>query len=103
MLGTKRATQRVQGTKIGLGEAGSTAKLDHTKNYKPKEELVHENLQLRREINKLKEELSLQRGKTEEMRRRSSEYTKQMNMEFSKERYWHGSQSNMVRGIKSQY
>ena len=37
------------------------------------------------------------------MRKKNSEYTKSINIEFEKEMYWAGSNTNMVRGVKGQY
>ena len=36
-------------------------------------------------------------------RRKNSEYTRSLHMEFEKEMYWGGTNANMVRGVKSQY
>jgi hypothetical protein len=37
------------------------------------------------------------------MRRKNSEYTKQLNIKFNKEMYWTNSGPDMVRGVKQQY
>lgn len=74
-----------------------------SKTHKQKEELIEENLQWKKEINYLKEELNLQKAKTEQMRRKNTEFTKQLNLKYSKEMYWSNSGPDMVRGVKQQY
>lgn len=37
------------------------------------------------------------------MRRKNSEYTKKLNVEYEKEMYWSNTGPNMVRGVKQQY
>ena len=52
------------------------------RNYKESEQLFEENMVLKKQVHTLKKEIELQKGKTEALRKKNSEYTKNINMEF---------------------
>lgn len=62
-------------------------------------------MQLKKEINKLNEELSIVRGKAERNSKSKKvlERNKQLDIEFEKEVFWSGTKSHMISGIKHQY
>lgn len=37
------------------------------------------------------------------MRKKNSEYTKQLNIKYNKEMYWTNNGPDMIRGVKQQY
>ena len=61
---TKRYSNKVP-SKLGfLGEENDGFKATQSRTHKQREELVEENMQLKKEINMLKQELTLQKSKT---------------------------------------
>lgn len=73
------------------------------KMMKDREQLFEENLHLRQQINKLKDELAKNKTKIENLSSKNHRYTKQFNREFEKKMYWNGSNSYLISGIKAQY
>ena len=70
---------------------------------KDREQLFEQNLHLKKQVNKLKDELSKNRTKIENLTSKNQKYTKQFNREFQKKMYWNGPNSYMISGVKAQY
>lgn len=60
-------------------------------------------MQLKKEINKLSEELTIVKGKSENKSKKAVSKQKQLEIEFEKEAFWAGTKSHMISGIKFQY
>ena len=65
-----------------------------------KQKLYEENLQLKKQINQLKDEITLLKSKLEVP---AKPIPSELEMKFSKQLYWTGKNSYMVAGVKAQY
>ena len=70
---------------------------------KEKEQMFEQNLHLKKQLNKMKDELMKSKTKIEMLSSKNSKYTKQFNRQFEKKMYWTGNNSYLISGIKAQY
>lgn len=75
------------------------------KSSKKKEEMAEEIMNLKQTVNRLVEELSQQRGKTESMRKKNKKFSKILDIEFENEQHWSAAatHNHLVSGIRNMY